>query len=206
MGLQARGDKQLNSGAARGAADAGKILSTHFLTAHRFETLASSANTCYPPRMFKVLSVFTAVFVVALALLFIGAPTKQQVFRSQTWWFKGVCDSTDQVYKWKIIGLPEQSSWHIKPWLPVPIYIRGIELTLISGDISGWWGAGNNIVGDMMVFIGPGETHARHDFPPPSSMPMPAAGKAKPLDYLDLHGLCNGGNLAAIWYTVYYTE
>jgi hypothetical protein len=144
--------------------------------------------------------------ICLLALLFPScAPIPQPIWRSQSWLFRGQCDGTEQVYNWKIEGLPTQPSWHITPWLPIPIYVRGIELTMIAGDLAGWWGAGNNIVGDMMLFIGPGETHGRHDFPWPASMPMPASTNAKPLDYLDLHGLCRGNIPAALWYTIYYT-
>lgn len=132
------------------------------------------------------------------------APAKS-VYRSQSWWFSGKCDGGDQVYKWHIFGLPEQASWHIKPWMPIPLLIRGIELTQYEGVPNGWWGAGNGIIGDMMLFLPPNERHGRHDFPAGMVMPMPAAKAARETDYLDLHGLCFGGSSAALWYTIYYT-
>jgi hypothetical protein len=147
-------------------------------------------------------------FALAFTLLTSSAHAdSERTWYSNSWLFHSACDGNDMVYTWKIDGLP---TWHIVPWLPRPVAIRAIELTKISGGPTLWFMAGNNIIGDTMIFLGPGENHGRHDFPAGMKMPMPAAapdaeGQKR---YLDLHGACDGTlrpNDVRVFYTIYYT-
>src|SRR5580765_2461505 len=118
----------------------------------------------------------------------------------------------------------------IYPWEAVDIVIRGIELIVLPPapgallrpgwpavppgaygatgpympDFS-WLMAGNNAVGDTMLFMEPGRMHARHDFPAGCGMPFPSIANKTPLTYLDLHGSCSPGYSASVMYTIYYT-
>jgi hypothetical protein len=140
-----------------------------------------------------------------------------QIIYSQSWAFLGHCDGSDQVKQWKITDgpAPLPTSWYIAPWLDNPITLRGVELVKTFGGRTKIWFAGNNIVGDAMVFCGPGEDHCRRDFPSGLGMPMMDRSKSEPnKHYVDLHGSCEP--VASLFfftkpvavqiiYTLYYT-
>lgn len=152
-----------------------------------FLLLSSSALACGPPA---------------------GAPnTGNAHYCSATWLMTGVCDGTDQVYNWSVGGQPQSGTYPsmIYPWENVWVTVRGVEITQISGGPSVWWMAGNNIVGDAMMWIGPGGKHGRHDYPAGTGSQIMPSSQQTSLSYLDLHGACTGGGAVSLFYTIYYT-
>lgn len=139
-----------------------------------------------------------------LFLTLFGTAHAEEVYGSQAWLMRGVCNGQDQVYSWHVEGEPPQKDAFLRPWEADPIKIIGIELTKIQGGPTQFWMAGNNIVGDAMLWLGSNEDHGRHDFPPGATMPMMGKADATDLSYIDLHGACLGGGPVAIYYTVYY--
>jgi hypothetical protein len=138
-------------------------------------------------------------------------PPSTSLYCSASWAFVGTCTGADMVYNWSANGTSagqgnadHPGAWHVMPWEPEPITIRGVELSVTGGPTPSWLMAGNGFVPDAMLFL-VGEKHGRHDFPAGTGMPVPVT--ADPThQYLDLHGSCPaGGGTIVVVYTVYYT-
>jgi hypothetical protein len=140
---------------------------------------------------------------------------------TKSYLLRGPCNGNDAQPLVKIEGFPPQDGAVIRPWEDRSITIRGIEIAQASGPPLDWAMAGDDVTPDIMLMLGMGETHGRHDFPAATGMPFPAKADAKPGDYLDLHIVCDGRisifgkkfqlpskwerNSFSIFYTVYYT-
>jgi hypothetical protein len=175
--------------------------------------------------MRTLLTTITVTVTVALALL--GAspahaqncqngpawemPAGTSLFCSASWAFTGVCNGVDMVYAWAAAGTNQgqgnaahPGAWHIPPWEPAQITVRGVELSVTGGPTPTWLMAGNGYVPDAMLFV-VSERHGRHDFPAGTGMPVPPTADAAH-QYFDLHGSCPaGGGTIVVIYTLYYT-
>ncbi len=138
-----------------------------------------------------------------------GAPkSSTAMYCGVTYLLTGKCDNSDQVYKWTVGGgLPMKGKhpYAIYPWEDVWITIRGIELTQISGGPATYWMAGINHYGDVLAYIGPNQRHTRHDFPAGTGVRWMPKSQQTETSYLDLHGLCSGGETVSVFFTIYYT-
>jgi hypothetical protein len=125
---------------------------------------------------------------------------------SASWSFKALCRPWDMVYSWTIHGPSGEGGWHIDPWEPGPIVLRGVELAVTRGPSPQWLMAGNGIVSDAMLFL----ADEKHGISRELYMPMMAKDAPRePSNYLDLHGKCHEWNSFApltVFYTVFYTK
>jgi hypothetical protein len=148
--------------------------------------------------------------LVLLALLGLSGPAAAVTFKtqplSQTWLFTGTCNGQDQVYSWVLAGGVGIGSWHISPWMPMPIGIFKIEMQKISGGPHTWFMIGNNAQGDVAGRMNFDKNEARVEYPAGMLSVFPSAGTARPSDYIDLHGSCTGGGAVNIWVDIYYVE
>lgn len=125
---------------------------------------------------------------------------------SATWQLEATCDGSDQWDKIKIINGPSASKdSFIRPFEKRQIIIRGLELLKINGKPTDWWMIGSGFVADAWLWIPPGGTHARRDFPSGTGVPWPGTDTATPTDFFDLHGSCSGGGKAIFFFTVTYS-
>jgi hypothetical protein len=106
--------------------------------------------------------------------------------RSAMWAFWTTCHADDLVYDWTVSGSSEGTGseghpgrWHIDPWEPTPITIRGVELVVVRGPTPTWLMAGNGIDPDAMAVMASPERHVMNRFPAGTGMSIPAKGDAK---------------------------
>ena len=153
-------------------------------------------------------------------------PTHSAVVCSATWQFTGRCGAPDMVHEWKIHGIENSPDAYIRPFSEDPILVIGYELVKVTG-INGepwrdksWFMIGSTIQPDAMIWLAPGQTHAKTFWPPGSGQPWPGKQQASPVtinrnekgeivsmsgDLLDLHGWCPKDEVVGIMLTVYYT-
>jgi hypothetical protein len=154
----------------------------------------------------------------------------------------------DMWNSWKVGGFAPSDDGLVRPWLDYPIVVIGYELVKLQADLpDGWWGwlkyklrglagstqldhsylnakiswfsVGSTIQPDAMIWLAPGETHAKQMWPAGHGQPWPSKRDAKPTtphknakgevdagggDLIDLHGLCYGGGPVTIMLTLYY--
>src|ERR1700741_1114185 len=75
-----------------------------------------------------------AAIVAALIVLGTQSARSEQaqtIYHTATWQFAGICDGTDQVYRWTITGITKPGGWKILPWEKSEITIRSVELTKV---------------------------------------------------------------------------
>src|ERR1700746_1614626 len=111
--------------------------------------------------------VLKKIAAIVAALIAVGTQTArseqaQSIYHTATWQFAGICDGTDQVYRWKISGQTQPDGWKILPWEKAEITIRSVELTKVTGGPNMWFMAGNGYIADAMVFMGKSEDHVLH--------------------------------------------
>jgi hypothetical protein len=150
-------------------------------------------------------------------------PDAYKVVCSSTWQFEARC--TGEKDMWDSWSVPNQSDPFVRPWLDQPIIIVGYELTRIRRPAfwlrrawdylrgkpqdldQSWFMIGSAMQPDPMLYLAPGENHARQMLPTSLGDPWPAkkdANPAKYADMLDLHGICFGGGSITIFLTLYY--
>jgi hypothetical protein len=160
------------------------------------------------------------------------------VICSASWLFAGRCNGQDMWNSWTVTGRTTPPGPFVTPWLDVPIIVVGYELlkfqpspllhpSSLLHPIRLWanWTTSSFMVGstitpDIMVALGPGETHVKQMWPTGSGQPWPRVQDARPVqplrdndgtirsatgDLLDLHGACFGGGDITIHLTIYYT-
>ena len=167
---------------------------------------------------------------------------------SETWQFTGACSGADMWNQWTISGRHASSDYFVRPFTDHPIRIVGYELMKIQidpkRDVTGfadwlkslfrpkdnieylnthisYFMIGSTIQQDAMLWLYPGQTGGRRDFPAGLSQPWPSAKDAKPVTYLydkdgkiygargdllDIHGICFGGGPVTILMTLYYVS
>jgi hypothetical protein len=159
-------------------------------------------------------------------------PDGQNMICSATWEFTANCSNGPDMWSdWKVAGRVNEPDAFVRPWLDVPILVVGYELVKLPRgrfkwpwDIAfdhfgSWFMIGSTIAPDAMLFLGPGESHAKQMWPSNSGQRWPRAAHAKPVkpipgssgkmsgaagDLIDLHGVCYGGAVR-ILLTIYYT-
>jgi hypothetical protein len=80
---------------------------------------------------------------------------------------------------------------------------------------------GSTMHSDAVVWLAPGQTHAKMFWPAGTGQPWPSKQQARPVtvnrnekgeitsmsgDFIDLHGCCPKGDVVGIMLTVYYTS
>jgi hypothetical protein len=158
-------------------------------------------------------------------------PDDIKVICSATWRFRGNCTGDDMWDKWLVDGQTAPKFPFVSPWSSEPILIVGFELVKLRNakwyEIPNrlwnsnreWLGVGSTVQADAMIWLGPGESHAKMIWAEGRGEPWPKAGDAAPIkpvqdaagkmvaaggDLLDLHGQCYGGS-AIVYLTLYYT-
>lgn len=150
---------------------------------------------------------------------------------SATWRFTAKCVGRDMWADWTVGGRTTPSGPFVRPWLDVPIEIVGYELVKIPGFTwsprqaylnytRSWFMVGSTIQPDGMIWMGPGESHAKQIWPSGHGQLWPAQDQALALqpifddagkpsafsgDLIDLHGQCYGGIDMQLLLTVYYS-
>jgi hypothetical protein len=127
---------------------------------------------------------------------------------SATWQFTATCSGGDMWDKWKLTGQTNPPKPFIKPWLHYPVTVIGYELVKLQGAPASWFMIGSMIQGDAMLWLAPGETHAKEIWPTGFGQPFPSIEDTDPdelHDILDLHGWCPKGETATVMMTIYYT-
>ncbi len=149
----------------------------------------------------------TAALLFTLAVA--GARAQDAPLYSKTFTFRGHCTGADMVYSWSInAGAPgegrapppgQYGRAFIYPWTDSAITIRGVEVVdtaparlsgyLLGAAYFGFLMVGNDASPDIMLMMGPGETHATNMFPN-NGFGFPGRTAMTPLTYIDLHGSC----------------
>jgi hypothetical protein len=173
-----------------------------------------------------------------------------QVVCSGTWQFAGTCHGKDLWNEWKVTGRTSPPDAFIRPWLDYPITVIGYELVKLQPEVQApgkaWWARvrdvfsahrapgsaalnasasffmiGSTIQADTMIWLAPGQTHAKTIWPSGTGQPWPSAAEAAPAkpilddqgaiyaaggDILVLHGACSGGGPVTVFVTIYYTD
>jgi hypothetical protein len=146
---------------------------------------------------------------------------------SATWQFTGRCNAPDMVHEWKVHGIENPPDAYIRPFSDDPILVIGYELVKVTGTSAkpwradkSWFMIGSTIQSDAMIWLAPGETHAKTFWPAGTGQPWPSKKDARPVtvnrnekgqivsmsgDLLDLHGWCPKDEVVGIMLTVYYT-
>lgn len=146
---------------------------------------------------------------------------------SATWQFTGRCGAADMVHEWRVHGFQNSPDAYIRPFSERPITVIGYELVKVTGmngepwrDKS-WFMIGSTIQPDAMIWLAPGQTHAKTFWPAGTGQPWPSKHQAVPVkinrndkgeiismngDLLDLHGWCPKDESVGIMLTIYYTN
>jgi hypothetical protein len=135
-------------------------------------------------------------------------PDRLSVVCSGTWQFTGICTGSDMWDQWKVTGTQPSKDAFVRPSVSRPIIVVGYELVKLAGAKESWFMLGSTIQSDAMLWLAPGENHAKVIWPPGLGQPWPSADDADQTghkDMLDLHGWCPKGDSANIMLTVYYT-
>jgi hypothetical protein len=163
---------------------------------------------------------------------------------SATWKFEAACNGRDMWNRWVITGRTNPTDFFVRPWLAVPITVVGYELVKLPGNSWSWWFkswfskdawtgwfrswfidpkdtwfmVGSTIVPDGMIWLAPGQSHAKTMWPSGHGQAWPSTSDAVPTkpvkdangkdvafsgDLLDLHGTCFAGHVA-VFLTIYY--
>jgi hypothetical protein len=143
------------------------------------------------------------------------APSKVTPLCSATWEMKATCTGEDLWDKWKVSGRTKRPDAFIKPFENLPIDVVGYELVNMSQRsasefANAWFMIGSGMTGypDTMLWLGPGELHAKNMFQAGFGQHWPSAASASKerlQDIIDLHGFCTGGKDVTIYLTVYYS-
>lgn len=135
---------------------------------------------------------------------------------SATWQFTATCSGQDLWNSWKVIGQTQPKDSFVHPWADAPITVIGYELLKTDAPESeqnlhaSWFMIGSAIYPqpDTMLWLAPGERHAKQMWPPGIGQVWPSKDNAivngMP-DFVDLHGICFGGGPISIFMTIYYT-
>jgi hypothetical protein len=178
------------------------------------------------------------MFICASALLLTAPALAEQACKSRvatqtavvcsaTWQFTGRCGAADMVHEWKVHGIENPPDAYIRPFSDDPILVIGYELVKVTGTSAkpwradkSWFMIGSTIQSDAMIWLAPGETHAKTFWPAGTGQPWPSKRDARPVtvnrnangeivsmsgDLLDLHGWCPKDEVVGIMLTVYYT-
>jgi hypothetical protein len=134
-------------------------------------------------------------------------PDRFSVVCSSSWQFHATCTGQDMWDQWKVPGSKDA---FIRPWHKRPIIIIGYELVKIAGarDADSWFMVGSKIQPDAMLWLAPGQTHAKVIWPSGLGQAWPAAEEADQIglqDILDLHGWCPKDEKVTIILTLYFT-
>lgn len=147
--------------------------------------------------------------IAGIIALICWCPTANAMkdINSQTYQFDGgICDSTDQVYAWRVNGSPAPNgggadSYKILSWVTSPAHVVGFMLTRVNGaGNSMWWGIGSTFTKDTMLRTRKDEKAVW--FPPGAGMPLP--GSRSSSQYLDLHGSCTGNGGVGFFMDIFY--
>ena len=145
-------------------------------------------------------------------------PQDFKVVCSATWQLTGPCSGEDLWDKWKVGGRTVPNDPFIRPWLKEPIVVVGYELVKLryypaqrierprDQDLS-YFMIGSAIQPDAMIWLAPGQNHAKQMWAAGLGQPWPSKEKANPAmhsDMLDLHGSCFDGGEVSIFVTLYY--
>jgi hypothetical protein len=162
----------------------------------------------------------TLLFALAVA----GARAQDTGLYSKTFTFRGNCTGVDMVYSWSLDSAapgdgraPPPGQYgraFIYPWTEGPITIRGVEVVdtaparlsgyLLGAPYFGFLMVGNDVFSDIMLMMGPGESHATNMFPN-AGFGFPGKTAMTPVTYIDLHGSCRWPRTAQMLLTLYYT-
>ena len=138
---------------------------------------------------------------------------------SATWQLNGTCLGEDMWNKWTVNGRTSPTDSFIRPFEDTPITVIGYELMKLQNDDTksagelrngriSWFAIGSAIYPqpDIMIWLAPGETHAKQMWPSHTGQLWPSREKAGSglRDMLDVHGLCFGGGPVTIFVTIYY--
>ena len=157
----------------------------------------------------------TAVkFAVTIFSVLIGtisiAPAAE--FLTQTFRIKAPCDKQEIVHRISINdaapgdGSAQSEGWKIKPWIDAPIKIRFAHILKIGGGAHSWLMVGSNTSGDAMVFLDANQHSEKWLYPAGTYKSFPASSAAKPQQYMDLHGSCDGAESLTAFVTFGYTQ
>jgi hypothetical protein len=155
-------------------------------------------------------------------------PTQTAVVCSATWQFTGRCGAAAMVHEWKVHGIENPPDAYIRPFADEPILVIGYELVKVTGTSAkpwradkSWFMIGSTIQSDAIIWLAPGQTHAKTFWPPGTGQPWPSKKEARPVsvnrnekgeivsmsgDLLDLHGWCPKDEVLGVMLTVYYTS
>jgi hypothetical protein len=124
-------------------------------------------------------------------------------------------DARSRATAWGKSSLTKRPDAFIKPFEDVPIDVVGYELVNMSGRpasdfANAWFMVGSGMTGypDTMLWLGPGEMHAKNMFLAGYGQHWASADAAKKSrleDIIDVHGSCTGGKDVVLFLTVYYS-
>ena len=139
---------------------------------------------------------------------------------SATWQFYGKCLGEEDMWdKWKVTGRTNPVDSFVRPFENASITVIGYELMKLQGGLSvrdqqqnnemSWFMIGSAIFPqpDAMIWLAPGEKHAKQMWPAGAGQLWPSRERANPgrlTDFIDLHGVCFGGGPIIIFLTIYY--
>lgn len=119
----------------------------------------------------------------------------------------GPCDGGDMNTRWTsivpIIG-PVINDWRIRPWTLMPVMIRSISLTKLSGGPHTSAFIGNNYTPDVMVSLGAGVNSDTYYLPDGTGFYFPGTSNDPGTAYFDAHIYCTGGGVASYRLDVVY--
>jgi hypothetical protein len=135
---------------------------------------------------------------------------------SATWQFTATCSGEDLWNKWHVSGQTQPKDSFVHPWADAPVTVIGYELVKTEAPESepnphtSWFMIGSAIYPqpDTMLWLAPGETHAKQMWPAGIGQVWPSKDNATENgnpDFIDLHGVCYGGGPISIFMTIYYT-
>jgi hypothetical protein len=152
----------------------------------------------------------------------VPVPDDFKIVCTSTWQFSGTCTGTEMWDKWKVTGKTNPDDSFIRPWLEQEIKVVGFELVKLQYDSGkpevnamnnhvSWFMIGSAIPNepDAMIWLAPGETHAKQMWPAGMGQLWPDKNQKyenKNSGMIDLHGLCFGGGQVVIFLTIYYVS